>query len=142
MTSLPKCLALAVVAGCAQGQRSAADATPTAASRMIITAEDIQRSPGVSIEQLLVTRIPGVTLARAQDGHVIIRLRGTTTIMGDQEALIVVNGIALDPNSAGNLFAINPSDVETIEVVRDAAGTAMYGARGANGVIIVRTKRS
>lgn len=142
MTSLSRCLVVAVLAGCAQGQRSAADSRPTATSRLIITAEDIQRSPAVSIEQLLVTRIPGVTLARAQDGHLIIRLRGTTTIMGDQEVLVVVNGIALDPNATGNLFAINPSDVETIEVVRDGAGTAMYGARGANGVIIVRTKRS
>lgn len=115
---------------------------PPAPSGIIITAEDIQRSPGMSLEQLLLARVPGLTMTRAADGHMILHLRGTSTFLGDEEPLIVVNGIPLGPNAGGNLSAINPQDIETIQVLRDAASTAGYGVRGANGVILIRTKQS
>jgi len=107
----------------------------------VITAEDIQRSPGMSLEQLLLAHVPGLSVSRAEDGRQILHLRGTSTFMGDEEALVVVNGIPLGPNAAGNLSAINPQDIESITVLRDAASTAAYGARGANGVILIRTKQ-
>ena len=87
-------------------------------------------------------RIPGITLRREADGHLVIRLPGTTTFMGDQEPLLVVNGVPLGPNENGNVLAINPNDVESIVVLRDPANTSFYGSRGANGVIVIRTKRS
>ena len=108
----------------------------------MITADDIARSPGMSIEQILVARVPGLSFGRAPDGRAIIKLRGTTTFMGNEEALVVVNGIALGPNQSGNLNAINTHDIESITVLRDAASTAQYGSRGANGVILIRTKHS
>jgi TonB-dependent SusC/RagA subfamily outer membrane receptor len=129
-----------LLAACRHG-RSGAQA-PRPASGAVITAEDIQRSPGMSLEQLLLARVPGLTLARAADGRTILRLRGPTTFLGDEEALIVVNGIPLGPNPSGNLSAINTQDIESITVLRDAADTAAYGLRGANGVILIRTKQS
>jgi TonB-dependent SusC/RagA subfamily outer membrane receptor len=60
--------------------------------------------------------------------------------MLEEEPLFVINGIPLGPNPWGNLNAINVHDIETVEVLRDAAATAEYGSRGANGVIIIRTK--
>jgi TonB-dependent SusC/RagA subfamily outer membrane receptor len=108
----------------------------------VLTAADIERSPGQSLEQLLLAHVPGLTLSRAPDGRVILHLRGTTTFRGDEEPLIVVNDIPLGPNPSGNLSAIDLHDIESVAVLRDAAGTAAYGMRGANGVIIIKTKQS
>ena len=108
---------------------------------ILITADDIQRSPGMSVEQLVITHVPGATLTRARDGHPVIRLRAENTILGDPEPLIVVNDVPLDPNVSGNLSAIDTHDIATIEVLRDAAATSLYGLRGANGVILIRTKQ-
>jgi len=109
---------------------------------ILITADDIERSPGMSLEQLLLARVPGLTMSRAADGHAILHLRGETTFLGDAEPLVVVNDIPLGPTASGNLSAINPRDIESIRVLRDAASTAAYGIRGANGVIVIRTKQS
>ncbi|HEY6090481.1 MAG TPA: TonB-dependent receptor plug domain-containing protein [Gemmatimonadales bacterium] len=109
---------------------------------VVLTAADIERAPGMSLEQLLLTRVPGITLTRAADGHTFLRLRGQSTILGDQEPLIVVNDVPLDPNASGNLSVIDPHDIETVQVIRDAAATSLYGLRGSNGVIIIRTKQS
>jgi len=108
----------------------------------VITAEDIDRSPGLSLEQLLVTRVPGLTLTRAPDGHLIIHIRGTMTVLGDQEPLFILNGIPLDNPLSGDLAAISARDIDYIQVLRDAASLAMYGSRGANGVIVIKTKDS
>lgn len=132
------CFFLLALAAC--GRHTRPD-EPTPRDITMITAEDIQRSPGMSLEQLLVSRVPGLSLVRASDGHMVIRIRGTTSLLGDQEPLFVVDDIPLDPGIGGNLSAISPYDIEYIKVLRDAAGTAGYGARGANGVIVIRTKR-
>ena len=107
----------------------------------VLTADDIRANPGQSLEQLLMARVPGLTAVRAPDGRMILTLRGTTTLLGDDEPLFVVNGIALAPNSSGNLNAVDLHDIETVQVLRDAAATAAYGVRGANGVIVIRTKQ-
>lgn len=109
-------------------------------SRVVLTAEDIARSPGQTLEQLLLAHVPGLYVSHAPDGHPVLHLRGTTTLMGESEPLFVVNGIPLGANPYGNLYAINVHDIETVEVLRDAAVTAEYGSRGANGVIVIRTK--
>ena len=109
-------------------------------SRVVLTADDIARAPTQSLEQLLLAHVPGLFITRAPDGHSVVHMRGTTTLMGEDEPLFVVNGIPLGPNPWGNLTAINVHDIETVEVLRDAAATAGYGSRGANGVIIITTK--
>ena len=108
----------------------------------VLTAEDIRRHPGQSLEQLLLARVPGLTIERAVDGHAKLILRGKNTIMGEDEPLFVVNGIALGPSVAGNLNAVDIHDIDTVQVLVDAAATSAYGVRGANGVIVIRTKQS
>ena len=130
-----------LLAACSHG-RSGAPASHPPASGTVITAEDIRQAPGMSLEQILLARVPGLTWARAQDGRMILRLRGPTTFLGDEEALIVVNDIPLGPSTSSNLSAISPQDIESITVLRDASSTAAYGIRGANGVILIRTKQS
>lgn len=135
---LAACFCIVALAACGHQQRSDRPSPPP--SLTTITAEDIERAPGLSLEQLLVTRVPGLSLSRAPDGHTVIHIRGTTSLMGEQEPLFVINGIPLDTPVGGNLSSINPRDIEYIQVLRDAASTAMYGVRGANGVIIIKTK--
>lgn len=143
MTNTTRALlpALLVLAAC--GHRQASPSTPESSTPpgTVLTADDIRRSPGQSLEQLLLARVSGLTLVRAPDGRSVLTLRGTTTFLGDDEPLVVVNGIALGPNASGNLAAIDVHDIETVQVIRDAAGTAAYGVRGANGVILIQTKQ-
>src|SRR6266481_9443993 len=92
--------------------------SPTADSRppdTVLTADDIRRSPGQSLEQLLLARVPGLTIERAADGHPVMHLRGTNTFMGNEEPLFVVNDIALGP-SVGGLAAIDIHDIDTVQV--------------------------
>lgn len=134
-TLLPTALALGVSVGCAHGNTKATEPRPAAG----INAEDIARAPAVSIEQLLISRVPGLVLTRGRDGHTVMHLRGVGT-SDEEEPLFVVNGIAL--GSASSLGAINRFDIASIEVLKDPASTAMYGMRGANGVIVIKTKGS
>lgn len=136
---LPATLVLLACSPRSSGTQSARPARP---SEVVLTADDIARSPGQTLEQLLLAHVPGLTATRAPDGRTILQLRGATTLMGEQEPLFVVNDIPLGPNPGGNLSAINPRDIESVAVLRDAAGTAAYGSRGANGVIVIRTKQS
>jgi len=114
---------------------------PTAVGSPVVTAEDIDRQPGQPIEEILMDRFPGVTVTRAPDGTLSVRIRGTTSIRGSNEPLYVIDGVEIQPGPRGSLAGINPRDIATIEVVKDPAGEAMYGVRGANGVILIKTKR-
>lgn len=136
---LTTALALCVFMGCAHANSSLVN-RPAPQVRAALTAEDIEHAPGVPIEQLLASRVPGITLAQARDGHVVVRIRGVSTLLGDQDPLFVVNGIPL--GRAINFSAINRFDIASIDIVKDAAGLALYGIRGSNGVIVVRTKGS
>jgi len=107
----------------------------------MVTSEDIDRQPGRPIEQVLADRFPGVTVTRAPDGGLAVRIRGATSINGSTEPLYVIDGVEIHPGPGGSLTGINPRDIATIEVVKDPAGEAMYGVRGANGIIIIKTKR-
>lgn len=136
---LPSALALGALLGCAHGKNGSVvpmSSRPAAG----ITWEDIDRSPGVPLEQLLAARVPGITIARASDGRMVMLLRGQSTLTEPLEPLFVVNGILL--GNAANLSAINRTDIASIEVLRDAASTAMYGLRGSGGVILIKTKGS
>ena len=114
---------------------------PTAPPSSVVTAEDIDRQPGQPIEQVLMGRFPGVTVTRTSDGGVAVRIRGTTSIRGSNEPLYVIDGVEIQAGPGGSLSGINPHDIASIEVVKDPVGTAIYGVRGANGVIVIKTKR-
>ncbi len=135
-----------LLSGCAHaggtGQGDVADAPePSPPGEPVVTAEDIQRTPGKSIEELLMSRFAGVRVTRTPEGGIAVRIRGTTSIHGSNEPLYVIDGLPIRPGPGGSLAGINPYDIESIEVLKDAASTTMYGVRGANGVVVITTKR-
>ncbi len=95
------------------------------------------------MEDLLAGRVPGLEILVLSGGTISLRLRGQGTIAGaENEPLLVVDDVAIPQGSVGAaLAALAPRDVARIDVLRDAASTAIYGTRGANGVIIITTKR-
>lgn len=104
-----------------------------------VKAEDLEAMPVARLEQSLQGRTSGVrvTSGSGQPGAgATVRIRGTTTI-GDSNPLYVVDGVPIE----GGIEYLNQSDIESIEVLKDAASAAIYGARAANGVIIVTTKQ-
>ncbi len=146
MFSLRALLLAGFLSGCAHaggtGQGDVEDAPDQSqAPGPTVTAEDIERAPGKPIEELLMSRFPGVQVTRAPDGGIAVRIRGTTSIHGSNEPLYVIDGLAIRAGPGGSLIGINPYDIESIEVLRDAASTTMYGVRGANGVVVITTKR-
>lgn len=130
-----------------------------------VRADDIRIAGETSIDQMLQGVVPGMNVM-VQSGQVgatpKIRIRGTSTILGNQEPVWVVDGIIqrdplpLPPNSgslAGDLGDLrliasnaiswlNPNDIETITVLKDASATAIYGSQAANGVIVLTTKKA
>jgi TonB-dependent SusC/RagA subfamily outer membrane receptor len=104
-----------------------------------VTAEDIDRQRGESLEEILAGRISGVEVYRTPGG-IAVRIRGGTSIYGSNEPLYVIDGVPVTPGPGGNLTGINPYDIESIKVLKDPVDTTMYGIRGANGVIVIKTK--
>jgi TonB-linked SusC/RagA family outer membrane protein len=105
-----------------------------------ISSKDVDAVPIATTEQILQGRAAGVVVTQnsSEPGSgASIRIRGTNSIGSSNEPLFVIDGFA----GADNLSSINPNDIENIEVLKDASATAIYGARGANGVVIVTTKR-
>src|SRR5688572_4735146 len=144
MKTIPRAawVACFLLVSCSHRQAASGSQTEALPPETVLTADDIRRSPGQSLEQLLLARVPGLTIERGADGRSKLILRGKNTLVGDAEALFVVNGIPLGPGVGGNLSAVNIHDIETVQVFRDAAATSEYGVRGANGVILIRTKQS
>jgi TonB-dependent starch-binding outer membrane protein SusC len=105
-----------------------------------VRSKDLANMPVTRLEQALQGRTSGVTIA-ASSGQPgagsTVRVRGTTTI-NNSDPLYVVDGIPVD---VGGIDYLNAADIESIEVLKDAASAAIYGARAANGVIIVTTKK-
>jgi len=114
---------------------------PTASPNSTVTAEDIAKAPGQSIEQVLMGRFPGVEVTRTPDGGFAVRIRGGSSIRSGNTPLYILDGVAIDPGPNGYLTGVNPNDIESIEVLKEPAETALYGVRGSNGVIIIKTKR-
>ncbi|WP_298487881.1 TonB-dependent receptor [uncultured Maribacter sp.] len=120
-----------------------------------LKSEDMNPVQSVSFEQGLVAKAPGVQITSSQGAPGSaskIRIRGGTSINASSDPLYVIDGFQLlgSGNSSslgiGNSFSsplstIDPADIESIEVLKDASATAIYGARGANGVIIITTKQ-
>ncbi|HYC86628.1 MAG TPA: TonB-dependent receptor [Chryseosolibacter sp.] len=107
-----------------------------------VTSEQLRAVPVQSISQALQGRAAGVDVAQSSfrpGDNPTIRIRGNRSLIGSNDPLIVVDGIPLPEGSGINDF--NPNDVESIEVLKDASSAAIYGSRGANGVILVTTKK-
>ncbi|WP_246202406.1 SusC/RagA family TonB-linked outer membrane protein [Spirosoma agri] len=113
-----------------------------------VKAADLLQTPVANVAQGLQARVAGVQITQnsgAPGGNVSVRIRGTNSINGSSEPLYVIDGIQI-ANTGGitdvsPLSQINPNDIESIEVLKDASSTAIYGARAANGVVLITTKR-
>jgi TonB-dependent starch-binding outer membrane protein SusC len=125
------------------GTQRKTDLTGSVAS---IRNEKLREMPIVSVEQAVSGRLAGVQVQQTsgQPGAGIsVRVRGVSSIAGGNEPLYVIDGLPQfndDVRGANGLATINPSDIESIEVLKDASATAIYGSRGANGVVMVTTK--
>lgn len=105
-----------------------------------VKAEDITKTPTHNAVEGLQGRVPGADITRASGAagaNSNILIRGTRSINGANNGPLVV----IDGFQGGNISDLNPNDIESIEVLKDASSTAIYGAQGANGVLIVTTKR-
>jgi iron complex outermembrane receptor protein len=134
----------AVTTSCVQHTGTGAESqqpAPASSSRGTVTANDISQQPGKPIEEVLAGRIAGVQVGRDQTGALTVRIRGGSSINGTNEPLYVIDGVSIQAGPGGSLAGINPSDIESIQVLRDAMATAAYGVRGANGVIVIKMKK-
>jgi TonB-dependent SusC/RagA subfamily outer membrane receptor len=135
-TALSCWVLLGLTAGCAPSTaRTEPVAQPT------VTSEDVARNPGESIEKTLQAKVPGVLITRTADGSIALQIRGTSSFSGNTAPLYVIDGSPTEAGPGGALQGVSPYDIDTIKVLKDPAETALYGMRGANGVIIVTTKR-
>jgi len=104
-----------------------------------ISGEELLEVPSGNITQALQGRLPGVEMAQSssQPGATMqIRIRGTRSITGGNDPLVVLDGIPFP----GSISDINPNDIKSIDILKDASATAIYGSRGSNGVILITTK--
>ena len=110
----------------------------TGAISSINAAETLKKMPAAQVADLLQGRIAGLSIVNssgAAGAAPTLRVRGVNSIKADGGPLVVIDGFP-----GGNLSAINPADIKSIEVLKDASSTAIYGSRGANGVILITTK--
>ena len=112
-----------------------------------IKSEAFNRGIVNAPEQLLQGKVAGVNVTSASGepgGAINITIRGTGSLRAQSTPLFVIDGVALDNNSTGGgnpLNFLNPQDIESIDVLKDASATAIYGSRGSNGVVLVTTKK-
>ena len=136
-----------VVVGYGQQQR----ARVTGSVESINVGDEIEDVPALSTEQLLQGRVAGVQITSTSGvaGNAIsVRVRGPSSVQSGSQPLYVIDGVplitgetAVDFGQATNALAdLNPSDIQSIEILKDASATAIYGSRGANGVVLITTK--
>lgn len=123
-----------------------------------LQGKDIQNVPQASFDQMLQGRLPGVTVLSSTGelgSKPTVTIRGSTNVDygnfngGNSGPLYIIDGVIFDVNAVGTSYGnnnplsfINPNEIESIDVLKDASAAAIYGARGGNGVIIVKTKKS
>jgi TonB-linked SusC/RagA family outer membrane protein len=104
-----------------------------------ISGENLREVPVANIGQALQGRLPGVQISQSSSqpgASPQIRIRGTRSLTASNDPLVVLDGIPF-PGSIGD---INPNDIQSVDILKDASATAIYGSRGANGVVLVTTK--
>jgi len=137
------------------GTQRKSDLTGAVAS---VGAKDFNKGPLVAADQLIQGKVSGVQMINNSGqpgGATTVRIRGNSAVTGSGQPLYVVDGVALDgrsarPNQSGGigtspggnpLSFINPADIASMEILKDASATAIYGSRAAYGVVLVTTKR-
>ena len=135
LTTLDKTLGEVVVTG--YGTQKKKDVTG-AVSR--VNLEIMENSPNTNIGQFLQGTVPGlnVGVSTFAGGTPPINIRGRVTLNGSQNVLIILDGVQYNQS----LSSINPDDIASIDVLKDASATAVYGAQAANGVILITTRKA
>ena len=122
-----------------QAFRTTSKATSNIASTTV-TAQTIESRPNASFVQTLQGQVAGLNITTSNGqpgGNSLINLRGVSSISGNTEPLFIIDGVPVDED---NFRSLNPNDIASLSVLKDAGATAIYGNRGANGVIIINTK--
>src|SRR5665648_156022 len=129
----------------AYGTKKKSDLTGAVTS---VSAKEFQKGNIASSEQLLTGKVPGLQITSsggAAGAGSTIRIRGGASLNASNDPLIVIDGVPVEGNglsgSANLLNTINPNDIESISVLKDASATALYGSRASNGVLIITTKK-
>jgi len=133
------------VVGIGYGEVKKTDAT---GSITAISAKDFSQATITSPQELLIGKAPGVvanTLGGTAGAGTKIRIRGGSSLQANNDPLFVIDNIPLESSGisgmANPLSTINPNDIESITILKDASATAIYGSRASNGVIIIKTKK-
>lgn len=124
-----------------------------------IKADDLPTGTSVSVNQMLQGRAAGVQILQKSGepgGGISVQIRGASSINAGNEPLYVIDGLPMNnaapvsgngsgftsqPNARNPLNSLNPSDIESVEILKDASATAIYGSRGANGIVLITTKK-
>jgi TonB-dependent starch-binding outer membrane protein SusC len=157
VTLEPESKALDEIVVIGYGNVRKSDLTGAVAS---IKADDLTKGSNINMQQALQGRTPGVQIYQksGEPGAAMsVQIRGITSITGNNAPLYVIDGMPVNdavaigsastggatsnPNNRTPLNALNPSDIASIEILKDASATAIYGSRGANGVVLITTKK-
>jgi TonB-linked SusC/RagA family outer membrane protein len=133
----PRALSLEGVVAVGYGTRKRSDVTGSIAT---VRGEELERVPATSVDQALQGALPGVSIENTTAGaepRNEIQIRGRNSIRAGNAPLVVLDGIPYN----GPISEINQSDIASIDVLKDASSAAIYGARGANGVLLITTKK-
>jgi len=112
-----------------------------AGSVSVVKAEKVENTPTAAFDQALQGQVPGLSVISntgEPSAAAVMKIRGTSSINSGTAPLYILDGVAI---SSSDFNTISPSDIESISVLKDAASTSIYGARAANGVIVITTKR-
>lgn len=115
--------------------------TLSKAATVRVDASTIENRPNASFIQTLSGQVSGLNITTNSGqpgGNSLVQLRGVSSINGNTEPLFIIDGAPVDED---NFRSLNPLDIESVDVLKDAGATAIYGNRGANGVIVIKTKR-
>ena len=139
------CLALvSLLAACASAPKAEGSPEPSKAAgggQVVATSADIQQAPNEPVEKYLAARSAGVVIGRTSEGNLTLRIRGgSSSTYGNNVPLYILDGVPFAPAADGGLSGLNPYDIASIKVLKDATDITMYGIRGANGVIVIKTK--
>lgn len=109
---------------------------PSSATETVIPVEP------ATLEQMLAGRVAGVIVTPLKGGGITVRIGGPNSFSMKEDPLFVIDGVPIEVGPGGTLSWLNPHDIESIAVLKYGADTAIYGVRGSNGVIVIKTKGS
>lgn len=149
LTLMPDIQSLSEVVVVGYGTQQKKDVTGSITS---VKLEEVKNMAVASPDALLQGKAAGVQVVQnsgTPGGEVFVRVRGTASLLGETRPLFVIDGVPMNNSTAvaaggqrnSTLADINPNDIESMEILKDAAATAIYGARGSNGVVLITTKR-